>query len=260
MSCTSMQPQRLEERVVRRRVRRQVHRAVAQPVERCDARGLAGDERVRRHARGELAVEAEHELVGLILGRQEARHVHAVHLVGARLRGFEAGPYSENAAGTHDPEQPRSVREQVAQRALRLRAPGREQPRREGIRGDEVPVAPRPRLGDGVVRLLARAEAHRQEERAVRRAAAASGRTARRSAGAEPGGDTLGALRVARIPGVPPGRGDREQPLPGNRLGVQAVDRGLDVGGELLGLEEPAPAAGGARARSRSRRATASRR
>ena len=68
------QPQRLEERVVGDAVRREVHRAVAETVERGDARGLAGDERVRRHRRGELAVEAEHELVGVVLAaRKRAR-------------------------------------------------------------------------------------------------------------------------------------------------------------------------------------------
>ena len=81
------QPQRLEERGVRGPVRRQVHRALARPASGATLAASPGDERAGRHRGCELAVEAEHELVGLAAVGEEARALIAVHLVGARRRG-----------------------------------------------------------------------------------------------------------------------------------------------------------------------------
>ncbi len=128
--------------------------------------------------------------------------------------------------------------QQIAERAPSLRAPCLIEPRREGIRCNQVPVAPGPRLGDGVVGRLARVEAHRQEERPVSEAPlrAGHGPPKRRR---QTGGDVLGPFGIAWMPGLPPGRGDRAQALPGECLRVEAQDGRLDVRGELLGLEHP---------------------
>ena len=160
------EPQDLEERRVARRVRRQEHRAVVLVAQRRERRRLAGDVRPARHAGGELPVEAEHELVGPVVVREEPREVQAVHLVGARPRDASASVERERA-GADEAEQARAVRAQVAEHAARPRAVRREDPRRERVRHDEVPVAARPRRRQPPVRPLAVAEPDRHEQRPV---------------------------------------------------------------------------------------------
>ena len=134
---------------------------------RLDAGRLAADERSGRHRDRELAVEAQHELVGLVVVGEEARGVDPVHLV--RPAGGEARLLVERVgAGAHEPEQARAVQPHVPEDALRLRAPGTEETGRERVRRDEVPVAAETRLGHRPVRLLAGEQRHRDEQGAVR--------------------------------------------------------------------------------------------
>src|SRR5215204_4825252 len=80
------QAKRLEERCVARAVRRAEHFSIELASDRRDSSSLAPNERPRRHARSELAVQAQHELIGLLIVREEPRDVDAVDLVGARRR------------------------------------------------------------------------------------------------------------------------------------------------------------------------------
>ena len=134
--------------------------------QRRDPRRLARDVRVRRHRHRQRAVEAQHELVGRVIVREEAGHVDPVHLVRARAR-IDRLRVKRIGARTNDPEQPRAVAEHVPQRSGRLGALRTDDPRRERIGHDEVPVAAEPRLGQRAVGRLAVDQPGGNEQRAV---------------------------------------------------------------------------------------------
>ena len=170
------QPQRLEERGVGGAVRRQVHRALALAGKRRDARGLAGDERAGRHRRRELAVEAEHELVGLAAVGEEARDVDPVDLVGAARRGTaRRGRRARRRRRGRARAGASRAAACSARRPLASALSGREEAGGERVGHDEVPVAARARLGQRAVR-PPRRRAGGPGRRASRRAAAAATR------------------------------------------------------------------------------------
>ena len=113
-----------------------------------------------------LAVQAEDELVGLVVVGEEARDGVPVHLVRAARREARVAVQRVRAR-PHLPEQPRPVEPHVAEDALGLGASRPEEPGRERVRHHEVPVAAEPRLGHRVVRPLAGEERHGDEQRAV---------------------------------------------------------------------------------------------
>ena len=133
-----------------------------------------------RHRRAEHAVEAEHELVRLVVVGEEPRDLEPVDLVGAgdRVTGLPA--VERVGAGAHEPEQPRAVGEHVAEDLVRLRAVRLEEPGREGIWHHQVPVAAEPGRGDRVVRLVL-VEQHRRDEQRPVLQPMRGRRTARRS-------------------------------------------------------------------------------
>ncbi len=228
--------QRRQEGGVARAVRGQVHRAVVQAAERRHRGGLARHVRLGRHRHRERAVEAEDELVGLVVVGEEAGDVDPVDLVGAA--GREDGIRVERVgARADDPHEPGAVTEQIAQRPTCLRALRPDQARRERVRGDEVPVAAEPCLGERPVRPLAVDQLGGEEEGAVRQPAL---RHADRppQAALEPGGELAAPLGERGVAGLGPDTAHREQALPGDGLRVQPVDRVGDVRRVALAAEQ----------------------
>ena len=151
------EPELLEEGRVVRAVRRPEHRAAVLAGNDADRRALPGDERPRRHSGDELPVQAEVELVRLVVVREEARDVQAVHVVRAGRAIARVRPVREGAEAD-EPEEARAVLEHVVEHARRLRPSRTEHARRERVRHHEVPVAPGPRVGQRVVRVLGAGE------------------------------------------------------------------------------------------------------
>ncbi len=233
-------PQRLQERGVARPVRRQVHRAEVTASQRCDARRLARDERVRRHPHGQRAVEAQHELVGVVAVRQEAGDVGAVDLVGPGDR-VDRLLVERVGTGADEADEARPVAEHVLEHAFRLRALRGEDPGRERIGHDEVPVAAELRLGQGAVRGLAVEQAGRDEERAVAEPPL-RGRDRAPNAGLELLRERLAAPRELRVAGVGPDAAHRPEALPHGRLRVQPEHLVRNVRRIALTAEQPAAA------------------
>ena len=144
--------QRLEVRRVRARVRRHVHRAVVRAVDRHDRDRLAGDVRARRHPDRDHPVEAEHELVGMVVVRHEPRHAQAVHR--AEARAVRLVRVDDVRIGARHAEQARAVRQHVVDEPARRARVRREEPRRKRVRHDEVPVRAFADRGQLVVRAL----------------------------------------------------------------------------------------------------------
>ena len=134
------------------------------PVHRQHRDRLARDVRAGRHAGGEHPVEAEHELVGLVVVGEEARRAEPVD-----LREPGAGRVAVDGARVRarHAEQPRAVPEQVAEDPARPRRVRREPARRERVRHDEVPVRAVARRGEPVERPLLRRQLVGHEQRPV---------------------------------------------------------------------------------------------
>ena len=233
------QAQRLQERGVAGAVRREVGRAVVVAAQRRDRDALARDERSRRHLRRQLPVEAEDELGRLVVVGEEAGHIQAVDRARAGLR-VRLAPVQRERARPDAAEEPRAAAPQVPEHASRLPAVRLEESGGERVRHDEVPVAPVPGGGQRAVGALAVEERHGHEERAPRQP---SLRAAHRAAQAslEPAGERAarrGQVPVARL--LPHPR-HRAQPLPHDRLRVQAVDRRGDVRRVALAVQQPVP-------------------
>ena len=185
----------------------------------------------------EHPVQAEHELVGAVVVGEEPRDVQPVDLVGAG-DGVARLAVQRVRAGADEAEQPRAVPEHVVEDPVRLPAARLEEARRERVRDDEVPVAPRARRGDRVERLVAREQRGRDEERAVlqlRRSDCGS-----RGAGRAPSAarEVPRLARELRVAGRVPDVRDRVQALPDGRLAVEREDACGDVGREPLADEQ----------------------
>ena len=117
--------------------------------------------------------------------------------------------------------------EQVAKGASGLRAI--EQPRRESVRRDEVPVAAAAGLHERCIRPLVVEQAHRDEEGAVRQPALRPAHGAPQT-GLEARSESPrpGCERRRAVTG--PHGCQLSQPLPDDGLRMQAVDRVRDVG------------------------------
>ena len=165
------EPERLEERAVRPDVGRHVGLPVVRIALGDDADGLARHVRVRRHPDRELAVEAEHELVGLVVVREEPCHAEAVDLAEAACAG-DVRPVRPLAVDdvrvrAGDAEHPRAVEEQIADEPVGRGAAAREEAGGEGVRDDEVPVGALTRHAQVRVWRPAAVERLGEEERAV---------------------------------------------------------------------------------------------
>ena len=148
------------------RVRRHVHRPVVRTVDRHDRDRLAGDVGAGRHPDREHAVEAEHELVGVVVVGHEARHAEAVHRPEARA--VRLVRVDDVRIGARHAEQARAVRQHVVNEPPRLARVRREEPRCQRIRHDQVPVRAFADRGQLVVRTgVRRVERVRHEQRAV---------------------------------------------------------------------------------------------
>ncbi len=109
--------------------------------ERRDRGRLAGDERPGGHRGGQLAVEAEHELLRPVVVGEEPGNVESVDLIRPRGRKWRSKPVEGVRAGTDESEQARAVAKEVAEGSLRLGTPRGEETGCERVWRHQIPVA-----------------------------------------------------------------------------------------------------------------------
>ena len=189
-----------------------------------------------RHRGGQLPVERDDELVRTIVRGEEAGDVETIDLIRARGRERRVEAVEGVRTGADEPEQARAAA--AGNGALRrFWASGRIEPRGEGVRHDEVPVAPGSGCGQPLIRRLPVEEPGREEEGSVVEPDLRP-----------PDCFTQPSLEPVREPEAPlaepaharvhPCLADPAQPLPRDGVGVEPVDGIGDVRREALALEQ----------------------